>query len=84
MDLVGFAAGGASDVTARLLADAARRESAQLVGAIVREPILAGEQAVGYVTSANYGYSIGKFVAYGYLPIAYATVVYGLKPSPPA
>jgi glycine cleavage system aminomethyltransferase T len=24
--------------------------------------------AVGYVTSANYGYSVGKFIAYGYLP----------------
>ena len=38
-----------------------------------KEPILDGEQAIGYVTSANYGYSIGKFIAYGYLPIAYAT-----------
>ena len=37
-----------------------------------KEPILDGEQAIGYVTSANYGYSIGKFIAYGYLPIAYA------------
>ncbi len=24
--------------------------------------------AIGYVTSANYGYSIGKFMAYGYVP----------------
>jgi len=37
-----------------------------------KEPILHGDQAVGYVTSANYGYSIGKFIAYGYLPIALA------------
>jgi len=37
-----------------------------------KEPILHGEQAVGYVTSANYGYSIGTFIAYGYLPIALA------------
>src|SRR5215212_4857606 len=37
-----------------------------------KEPILHGEQAIGYVTSANYGYSIGKLIAYGYLPIAYA------------
>lgn len=36
------------------------------------EPILSGDKALGYVTSANYGYSIGKFIAYGYLPIAYA------------
>jgi glycine cleavage system aminomethyltransferase T/glycine/D-amino acid oxidase-like deaminating enzyme len=27
------------------------------------------EHAVGYVTSANYGYSVGKFLAFGYLPI---------------
>lgn len=26
------------------------------------------EHAIGYVTSANYGYSIGKFMAYGYVP----------------
>ncbi|MGQ0603877.1 MAG: glycine cleavage T C-terminal barrel domain-containing protein [Anaerolineales bacterium] len=32
------------------------------------EPIMANGQAVGYVTSANYGYSVGKFIAYSYLP----------------
>jgi dimethylglycine oxidase len=37
-----------------------------------KEPMLHGDQTIGYVTSANYGYSIGKFIAYGYLPIAYA------------
>ena len=43
------------------------------LGALLgKEPILDGEQAIGYVTSANYGYSIGKLIAYGYLPIAYA------------
>jgi dimethylglycine oxidase len=25
---------------------------------------------VGYVTSANYGYSVGTLIAYGYLPSA--------------
>jgi glycine cleavage system aminomethyltransferase T len=25
------------------------------------------------VTSADYGYSVGKFIVYAYLPIAYAT-----------
>lgn len=30
--------------------------------------------AIGYVTSANYGYSVGKFIAYGYLPIEHARV----------
>ncbi|HEX5692360.1 MAG TPA: aminomethyltransferase family protein, partial [Roseiflexaceae bacterium] len=37
-----------------------------------KEPILADGKPVGYVTSANYGYSVGSFIAYGYLPIAYA------------
>jgi glycine cleavage system aminomethyltransferase T len=37
-----------------------------------KEPILAGENVLGYVTSANYGYSIDKFIVYGYLPLAYA------------
>lgn len=35
-----------------------------------KEPILHNGEAVGYVASANYGYSVGAFVAYGYLPIA--------------
>lgn len=37
-----------------------------------KEPILHGDRAVGYVASANYGYSVGTFVAYGYLPIELA------------
>jgi glycine cleavage system aminomethyltransferase T len=32
------------------------------------EPIMEGDRCVGHVTSANYGYSVGKFIAYGYLP----------------
>ncbi|BCX05473.1 MAG: sarcosine dehydrogenase [Candidatus Roseilinea sp.] len=42
-----------------------------------KEPIFApGEdgKAIGYVTSANYGYSVGKFIAYGYLPIEHADI----------
>jgi glycine cleavage system aminomethyltransferase T/glycine/D-amino acid oxidase-like deaminating enzyme len=38
-----------------------------------KEPILDGERVLGYVTSANYGYSVGKSIAYGYVPVAYAT-----------
>jgi glycine cleavage system aminomethyltransferase T len=34
-----------------------------------KEPILDGERVLGYVTSANYGYSVGKPILYGYLPI---------------
>ncbi len=32
------------------------------------EPILIDGVKVGYVTSANFGYSVGKSIAYGYLP----------------
>lgn len=37
-----------------------------------KEPILVDGDAVGYVTGADYGYSIGKYIAYGYLPVAHA------------
>ena len=33
-----------------------------------------GDGALGYVTSANYGHSIGKGIVYGYLPAEYAEV----------
>ena len=36
------------------------------------EPIMEGDRCVGHVTSANYGYSVGKFIAYGYLPASLA------------
>ena len=38
-----------------------------------KEPILDGNRKLGYVTSANYGYSIGQFIVYGYLPLDYST-----------
>lgn len=38
-----------------------------------KEPILVDGRAVSYVTSADMGYSVGKFIAYGYLPTALAT-----------
>lgn len=37
-----------------------------------KEPILDGEEVLGYVTSANYGYTVGQYIAYGYLPVDYA------------
>lgn len=40
--------------------------------ALGQEPILADGRVVGYVTSANYGYSVGKYMLYGYLPQEYA------------
>ena len=36
------------------------------------EPILVDGMAEGYVTSANFGYSVGASIAYGYLPVALA------------
>ncbi|HET6503190.1 MAG TPA: FAD-dependent oxidoreductase [Amycolatopsis sp.] len=33
-----------------------------------KEPVYAGEACVGYVTSAAYGYTIGKPIAYAWLP----------------
>lgn len=41
--------------------------------ALGKEPIFSGERCVGYVTSANYGYAVGKHILYGYLPSALAT-----------
>jgi glycine cleavage system T protein len=39
-----------------------------------KEPILDGERVLGYVTSANYGYTMGSGIAYGYLPLSHASV----------
>jgi dimethylglycine oxidase len=38
-----------------------------------KEPIWSGDRVVSYVTSANYGYSIGRGIVYGYLPVDLAT-----------
>ncbi|MCB0144824.1 MAG: aminomethyltransferase family protein [Caldilineaceae bacterium] len=46
--------------------------------ALGKEPVFAdgagnnSGRAIGYLTSVDYGYSIGQLVAYAYLPIAYA------------
>jgi glycine cleavage system T protein len=42
------------------------------VAVMGKEPIYVGDQVVSYVTSANYGYSVGKSIVYGYLPIEHA------------
>lgn len=36
--------------------------------ALGKEPILRDGRALGYVTGADFGYSVGRFIAYGYLP----------------
>ncbi len=38
-----------------------------------KEPVYDGERAVGHVTSAAYGYTIGKGIAYAWLPAELAT-----------
>ncbi|WP_182887904.1 GcvT family protein [Microbispora sp. H10885] len=38
-----------------------------------REPVYDGDTGVGYVTSAAFGYTIGKGIAYAWLPAALAT-----------
>jgi glycine cleavage system aminomethyltransferase T/glycine/D-amino acid oxidase-like deaminating enzyme len=38
-----------------------------------KEPVYDGDHAVGYVTSAAYGYTIGKGIAYAWLPAQLAT-----------
>jgi len=37
-----------------------------------KEPILNGKNVLGYVTSANFGYSVKQSIVYGYLPAEYA------------
>ena len=41
---------------------------------IGKEPIRAGDKIIGWVTSGGYGYTIGKSIAYGYLPMEHAKV----------
>ena len=36
------------------------------------EPVMAGRQVLGFVTSADYGYSVGTGIAYAYLPVEYS------------
>ena len=40
--------------------------------AIGNEPVRAGEQVLGWVTSGGYGYSVQKSIAYAYLPMAHS------------
>ncbi|WP_143677397.1 glycine cleavage T C-terminal barrel domain-containing protein, partial [Streptomyces scabiei] len=37
-----------------------------------KEPVYDGDRGVGYVTSAAYGYTIGKPIAYAWLPVELA------------
>ena len=37
-----------------------------------KEPILDGSRVLGYVTSANYGHSVGCGIVYAYLPTSHS------------
>ena len=39
-----------------------------------KEPIMDGNRVLDYVTSANYGHSIGRCIVYGYLPMSHTDV----------
>ena len=39
-----------------------------------KEPIMDADRVLGYVTSANYGHTIGRGIVYGYLPSDYTAV----------
>ncbi len=45
-----------------------------MAGALGNEPIRAGGEVVGRVTSGGMGSSVGASIAYGYLPVAQAEV----------
>ncbi|MDX6312991.1 MAG: dimethylglycine oxidase, partial [Streptomyces sp.] len=55
----------AADVRRRLACLTIDDPQAVVMG---KEPVYDGERAAGYVTSAAYGYTIGKGIAYAWLP----------------
>ena len=59
----------ASGVGRRLCCVTLNDSSAVVVG---KEPIVDGDSVLGYVTSANYGHTIGRGIVYGYLPASHA------------
>ena len=36
------------------------------------EPVMSGDRLLGYVTSADFGYTVGKAIADAYLPVGYS------------
>jgi glycine cleavage system T protein len=61
----------ARGATRRLACMVVDDPSVVLVG---KEPILDGSRAVGYVTSAGYGATVGESILYGYVPVELAEV----------
>lgn len=60
----------AADVTRRLTCLTIDDPRSVVMG---KEPVYDGDRPVGYVTSAAYGYTIGKGIAYAWLPAELAT-----------
>jgi glycine cleavage system aminomethyltransferase T len=58
-------------VTRRLTCLTLVDDTAYVLG---KEPVFAGAECVGYVTSAAYGYTIGRSVAYAWLPVELSAV----------
>jgi glycine cleavage system aminomethyltransferase T/glycine/D-amino acid oxidase-like deaminating enzyme len=56
-------------VTRRLVPTLLDDPAAVVLG---KEPVVAGGEVVGYVTSAGYGYGIGRCIAYVYVPVELA------------
>ena len=56
-------------VTRRLVPTLLDDPAAVVLG---KEPVVAGGEVVGYVTSAGYGYGIGRCIAYAYVPVELA------------
>jgi glycine cleavage system aminomethyltransferase T len=44
-----------------------------------KEPVYAGSEVLGWVTSAAYGYAVGRCIAYAYLPAERATEGTGVE-----
>ncbi|MGB1251256.1 MAG: GcvT family protein [Candidatus Promineifilaceae bacterium] len=59
----------AAPLTRKLVTITSDDPSAVVTG---NEPIFLNGELVGRVTSGNYGYSVGKYVAFGYVDIAHA------------
>ena len=59
----------ARGLTRRLCCIALDDPDAVVVG---KEPIVSGDTVLGYVTSANYGHTVGRGIVYGYLPVSHA------------
>ncbi len=56
----------------RRLASCARSRSRTMAYPVSGEAIIADGEVVGFTTSANFGHTIGKPIAYGYLPVELA------------